>query len=368
MGAAEGVPAVLDGVKDLLALRAPSSNRVYADASGPLAVREAQRVLSAHLDASHLAVREERVAGIDCLRISSDAPRDQLVRLVGTLSGILGVFADADGLLAPLEPRDSARHPSDLETTLRYPGKTNEQFTALLLNLAAACSERRAGLLDGTLSVLDPMCGRGTTLSRALRLGLSPVGADIDKADIEAYRAFLLTWLRTHRLRHTSQTTRLSDHGQVLGSRFVAELAATKEGLRAGRAQTLTLLRCDTAELGRAVGRSSVDALVTDLPYGIQHGGHGASGLRRSPLEILTQAAPVWRGLLRADGGAAIALNRRTAPYPEAQQVLERAGWRVISADGEFRHRVDQSIERDVLLAVRTDHPRAEQLAAGTAC
>jgi hypothetical protein len=36
----------------------------------------------------------------------------------------------------------------------------------------------------------------------------------------------------------------------------------------------------------------------------------------------------------------------------------------VLSRDGAFRHRVDQSIDRDILLAVPHDHPRAEELAA----
>src|SRR5690606_262895 len=105
------------------------------------------------------------------------------------------------------------RHPSDLETIQKYPGKTNEQFTALLVNLAAALSTRRSALEDGTLQLLDPMCGRGTTLNRALRLGLSPVGAEIDRKDVESYRGFLSTWLRTHRYKHTLSAGSLRRRG-----------------------------------------------------------------------------------------------------------------------------------------------------------
>ena len=112
--------------------------------------------------------------------------------------------------------------------------------------------------------------------------------------------------------------------------------------------------------------RAELDALVADLPYGVQHGARTGGALVRSPLATLAEALPVWRGLLRRDGGMALALNRRTAPFDDAARTLEAAGFAVVSADGEFRHRVDQSIDRDVLVAVRTDHPRADLLRAGS--
>lgn len=349
----------------LLMLRAPSANRVYAAASAPLAVREAERVLSGHLGTS-VTARTREIAGVEHLELRGAAPREAMVRAASTLSSAMALFepVDVDGreLLEPIALADVCRHPSDLETTLRYPGKTNEQFTALLVNLAAAASERRDGLLDGSLTLLDPMCGRGTTLSRALRLGLSPVGADVDKADHEAYRAFLTTWMRTHRLKHTSASSRLTVSGRVLGARFDAELARDKAAQRAGETQALTLLRCDAGELLPVLGRGRIDVIVTDLPYGVQHGSHGPEPLARSPLGALARVLPAWRELLRRDGAMALAINRRTAPFDEAASVLADAGFTTVSADGEFRHRVDQSIDRDVLVAVRTDHPRAAEL------
>lgn len=351
----------------LLVLRAPSANRVYADAAGTLAVHEARRVLAAHLDPD-AAVELVEHGGVPYLDVRVRAERPAALRILSTLSGVLGLFAPHPGpgggsgtLLEPLDAVDPHRLPSDLETTLRYPGKTNEQFTALLLNLAAAASGRRAGLLDGTLRVLDPVCGRGTTLSRALRLGLSPVGADLDAADHDAYRTFLLTWLRTHRCKHTSSAGRLTVHGRVLGSRFDAEFARSKEAQRDGQVQTVTLLRCATEELGAVLPRAGTDALVADLPYGVQHGARAHGALHRSPLSLVAEAAPVWRSLLRRDAGLALAINRHTTPFDAASTVLADAGFQVVSEDGEYRHRVDQSIDRDVLVAIRTDHPQATE-------
>ncbi|MCT1432182.1 hypothetical protein M3G50_15775 [Brachybacterium muris] len=374
-------------------LRAPSANRVYASRSGPLAAAEAHWVLGAHLGAPS-RVTERAVGGMDALRIegleltaprgvSTDpAPEDHTgsdapaLRLLASLSSTLGLLEDVAGavqgegcggagtLLRPLDLPPVLRHPGDLETILKYPGKTNEQFTALLVNLAAALSTRRAGLFDGTLTLLDPLCGRGTTLNRALRLGLSPLGAEIDRKDVEAYRAFLATWLRTHRYKHTVTDGRLTRHGKQLGIRIDAELAPDKQAQREGRGQTLTVYGCDTRELAHLLPARSVDAIVGDLPYGVQHGGRSAAGWQRSPLEVLAEAAPGWRSLLRDGGGMALAVNRHTLARSDATAVLADAGLRVISADGAFRHRVDQSIDRDVLLAIPTDHPQAEQLAA----
>ncbi|GAA1715372.1 hypothetical protein [Brachybacterium phenoliresistens] len=359
----------------LLALRAPSANRVYTESAGPLCVQEAHWVLRTRF--AGIRVRERTLAGLDHLEITADAPVRELVPVVSTLSGVMALYEPAEPPEAAGEPADQdptpllrpvplapvLRHPSDLETTLKYPGKTNEQFTALLINTAAALSEHRDRLLEGSLTLLDPMCGRGTTLNRALRLGLSPIGAELDRKDTDAYRTFLLTWARGRRYRHSSDARRLTVHGRTIGSRFDAQLAPDKQSLRAG-GQSITVLGCDTLDLGHVLPDGRVDAVVADLPYGVQHGAHHRGAVRRSPLEVLADAAPVWRRLMRAGAGMALAVNRRTAPYAEARAVLAEAGLDVVSADGAFRHRVDQAIDRDVLLAVRSDHPRAEALRA----
>lgn len=362
--------ATREHLDTLLLQRSPSANRVYSAAAGPLAAREAERVLSAHLGVP-VPVRERRIGGLDYLGVHLPADSGDVRALIGTLSAVLGCFRphrrQGEGpelLLEPVEMVNPLRHGSELETTLKYPGKTNEQFTALLLNLAGALSTARAGILDGALAVLDPMCGRGTTLNRALRLGLSPVGADIDRTDIEAYRVFVLTWMREQRLKHTSSTGRLSRHGEVLGSRFDAQLARDKQEKREGRSQTIQVLRCEAERLHEVLPAGCMDAVVTDLPYGVQHGARSGGALRRSPLEALAAAAPAWRTLMRPGAGMALAINRRTAPWRETVDALERAGFAVVSADGEFRHRVDRSIERDVVLAVRDDHPEAASLIA----
>ncbi len=106
---------------------------------------------------------------------------------------------------------------------------------------------------------------------------------------------------------------------------------------------------------------------MADLPYGVQHGGRSGSGWKRSPpLEVLSEAVGPWRQVLRDGGAMALAVNRHTLAHDEARAALDDVGLHVISADGAFRHRVDQSIDRDILLAVPpVEHPpRIEELTA----
>ena len=79
------------------------------------------------------------------------------------------------------------------------------------------------------------MCGRGTTLNQVLMNGWHAVGLDVDARDFDAYAAFLRTWLKTKRLKHTADVTPVRRDGVKLGRRLRAEVGATKEEWKAGR-------------------------------------------------------------------------------------------------------------------------------------
>ncbi|MDN6400394.1 MAG: hypothetical protein L0K01_08070, partial [Brachybacterium sp.] len=78
-----------------LAVRAPSANRVYAQAAGALALAEAHWVLGAHRGTVPV-VSERVVGGMDALEVHTDddaAPATAATgRLLGSLSSTLGVL------------------------------------------------------------------------------------------------------------------------------------------------------------------------------------------------------------------------------------------------------------------------------------
>jgi tRNA G10 N-methylase Trm11 len=210
-------------------------------------------------------------------------------------------------------------------------------------------------MLTDRLRVLDPLCGRGTTLNQALMYGWHAAGVDVDERDVEAYAAFLPRWLKEKRLKHTAQTSRLRRDGRTLGRRFDAELAVDKEAWAAGDRVTVSVAQADTRETATIFRASSVDAIVTDAPYGVQHGSRSAGGLQRSPLDLLAAAVDGWAAVLRPGGALGLAVNLRTSPRADTCAVLEKAGLVPVEnpAYRGFEHRVDHAIVRDVVVATK---------------
>src|SRR3954465_501090 len=176
-------------------LLAPSANRVYADQAGRLS-RAELAAFRPVLSGDVTDVDAEAIGGVEYLTFDADLlPRD--VAYLSNMSAAYALFERAgDDLLRPVELTPLARYDSDLITIPKYAGKTNEQFTKLLLNLTLLASASARRMLDGHLVVGDFLAGRGTTLNQALMYGYDAVGVELDPKDVEAYKLFLQTWLK----------------------------------------------------------------------------------------------------------------------------------------------------------------------------
>ncbi|WP_018155629.1 TRM11 family SAM-dependent methyltransferase [Demetria terragena] len=339
-----------------LLLLEPSPNRVYREVAPTLVAEEARRLLSVVTGAT-VEVEPTQRAGAHYLGVELTEPLDAVgFQALSSLSGVYAIFTAEGELLRPVAAERVDRYPSDLLTIQKYQGKTNEQLTRTLLNLTAAVSAHPQRLLDGTLTVLDPMCGRGTTLNLALTYGLNVTGIDLDKRDFEEYERFLKTWLRQHRYKHTADSGSLRTSGRHRGRRFDVTVAPTKEEFKQGDVQRITYLNTDTTDLDGLLKPRQFDVLVTDSPYGVQHGSHG-DRIARNPLELLEDALPGWVPLLRRGGALGMAYNRHVASPDQLGELLEGHGLAVVGdpADETFRHRVDASIDRDLIFATRPD-------------
>ncbi len=371
----------------------PSHNRVYAEASLALA-RAEFAVLSAALpdggpDAESVA--ETVIGGVPYVTFDGGDLSQRDVALLANLSSLYALFevapadvrwpAGAQGaadvqvtageLLRPVPLRRLDRLDDDLLTILKYQGKTNEQFTKLLLNVTLASSAFAGELDSRRLAVLDPLCGRGTTLNQALMYGFDACGADIDARDIEAYAVFIQRWLKDKRLKHQADFSPVRRDRKVVARRLTAQFAATKDEYKAGDVQRLTVVETDTTRIGEFFRPASADLVVTDLPYGVQHGSHspGPAGdrLARSPLDLLQAAAPAWAMALRPGGALGISWNIHVARREDAAGALAAAGLEVLDSAPYrgFRHRVDQAITRDILVARKPASPARTAAAPG---
>src|SRR5487761_720307 len=182
----------------------PSHNRVYADAAPALA-RAELAVLSAALPDGAIdadSVAETVIGGVPYVTFEAGELSERDADLLANLSSLYALFEVTGELLRPVELRRLDRFDDDLLTILKYPGKTNEQFTKLLLNVTLASSAFAGEAGTRRLAVLDPLCGRGTTLNQALMYGFDAYGADVDARDVEAYAVFIQRWLKDKRLKH----------------------------------------------------------------------------------------------------------------------------------------------------------------------
>jgi hypothetical protein len=331
-------------------LLAPSANRVYADQAGRMS--QAELAAFAPVLSSGISdIGPASFGGVEYLTFSAAlTPRD--IAYLSNMSAAYALFALVeDDLLRPVELTPLARYDSDLITIPKYAGKTNEQFTKLVLNLTLLASASAARMLDGGLTVCDPLCGRGTTLNQALMYGYDAIGVEMDGKDVEAYKLFLQTWLKRKRLKHSAELVPVRRQGKRAARRLEVTLAASKDDHKAGAVQKLTVIQADTTQLDGLLRAGCADVLVADLPYGVAHGSwHEEGGLSRSPLDLLERAVPQWLALLRTEGALGLSWNLKVAKRELAEDILLANGLELVP-QAELAHRVDQGIERDVIVA-----------------
>jgi SAM-dependent methyltransferase len=351
----------------------PSHNRVYADAAAAL-VRAELGVFNAAVLAGRIgAVEAAEIGGVPYVSFEIDDLSERDARLLANLSSLYALFrveTDSAGeALRPVPLHRLDRLDDDLITILKYPGKTNEQFTKLLLNVTLLSSAFAPEMLTRRFTVLDPLCGRGTTLNQALMYGFDAYGTDTDRRDVEAYAIFIQRWLKDKRLKHQADFTPVRRNHQTVARRLQASFAASKDDYKAGDVQHLDVVDVETSRLLEFFKPDSADLVVADLPYGVQHGSRaggqgrtgtgrdggrpGGAGPTRNPLDLLAEAAPVWARALRPGGALGISWNTFVAKREDAAQAVAAAGLDVLDGApyGDFRHRVDQAILRDILVA-----------------
>jgi len=328
----------------------PHANARYALSMNKLALIECQCLLySLKL---HAAVSQEKLAGTRFIIVETEQLDEQEWDILSSHSGV-SFAAQKDGdWLKPLQLHQAAYLDADLAQVLKYKGKTNADFTLMMLHCAKAASVFARS--DAPLTVLDPVCGRGTTLYCALQEGNHAVGVEIDEKDIHEADTYLKRYLQYHRHKHKRETfsATLPDGGHAEEIRY--RLSGGAQAQRDGDMRSLRLFHGDTAQADRMVGRESVDLLVADLPYGVQHAAKGAKGI--SSLERLMQSAfPAWRRVLKKGGAAAIAFNTFTLKREAVCGEMAKAGFKVLGEPpfDDFSHWVEQAVNRDMVVAVR---------------
>lgn len=269
---------------------------------------------------------------------------DDVPRELGSLCASAALFEEVEpDLLRPIELAESLAFPTDVVSIQRYRGKTNERFTRLMVNLAKAASPAKNPIL------LDPMCGRGTTLNWSLVYGLRCVGFDDDLRSLTDYATFLEQWAKNHRFPH--QITKYRKGNSELRAMSFT-VARTRDELKAKKHPDIETYHLPAGGDHRGLPKQPrFGALVTDLPYGVQHQMASGKGKRRVGADDLVEAqVDDWRMLCGPDAAVVLAWNVKETKRRDLKSVLYRGGFETHNTP-EFTHVVDRAITRDVVVA-----------------
>jgi hypothetical protein len=336
----------------------PAPNRVYSKGAAGLNQAELSVLNERVLNGSLHAVEPVVIGGVDYVRFSAaeTMSADDVARL-SNLSSAFALFQiEDDGRLVPVALAPVAHLDDDLLTIQRYKGKTNEQFTKLLFNVTLAASAHAADWPTRRLRVLDPACGRGTSLNQGLVYGFDVDGIEIDRAAYDAYHTFFVTWLKDKRYKHQVHTMPLRRDGKVVGRRLEVVFARDKHEYKADDVQRVRLVNDDTRQAGDHYRKPVFDAVIADLPYGVQHGSRTRPDARtRRPEALLDAALDGWIGAMKPGAAIGLSWNTKVLARDELVELLGRHGLEPRTGDASFEHRVDHAITRDLVVAVKPD-------------
>jgi SAM-dependent methyltransferase len=327
-------------------LVSPSSNRVYAQSAPALALAELG-VVGERIAAGGIGdARVEQLGSIDYVTFEAEHLEPLALEWLSNLAATFALFELEGGKLTPLTLERWDQLDSDLVSIQKYAGKTNETFTKLLINATLAASSFAAQPRQA-LSLLDPLCGRGTTLNQALTYGFHATGVEHDAKDFEAYSQFIQRWVKDKRFKHQAVKGHVKGHAKL-----DLELGLDKARYKAGELLRVSYVNADTLAIAKVFQPRTFDLIVTDAPYGVQHGATTAGELARNPRELLREAIPVWRQALRPGGALGISWNNLVAHRGQLAELLQQSGLEVSDSPAyrSFEHRVDSSITRDLIV------------------
>ncbi|GAA4883585.1 hypothetical protein [Ferrimonas pelagia] len=333
----------------------PGHNRIYFDTALKIARLELEAITQAQ-GITIEAFGEDDLGLPASVSFTTSQPMDDAALKAIVASSIYYALFEvqADGLLRPIKAPQIYTFPNGMSQILKYVGKTNEQFTRLMINLAlSACKTQ-----SEQIRLVDPMCGKGTTLYEGMVRGFNVEGIEINTKWTQEIQAYMVKYLKTGKYKHkVTKSKRNGPDGKKVADCFSVDTAADKADFAAGKLQNFKLYPGDTRQANLLLKKNSCDILVSDLPYGVQHGNKNAKDekLDRSALTLLEEAVPAWRHGLKPKGAMVISFNEFTMKWRDVAKVLQANGLTVLDEAPYtgYLHRVDQSINRNLIVAIK---------------
>ena len=323
------------------------ANVQYRQCLGKLACREAAALLSS-LGLNECIVSEERIAGEDFVVLDAPELTQKQLQVLGSHSGIcLMALWDGERLL-PLERPKPDFLPESLPYVLKFKGKTNPDFTRMMIHCARGASA--FGFGGEALTLYDPMCGKGTTLFCAALEGIHSVGTDLEGAGLREAGEYLERSLKMNRVKHQLQEKSFTLKEGRSARAWDYRMARDSEAAKCGNQVELMMAESDFRDAGCFLKRESVHLIVSDLPYGVQHAPKERK--RLSSLEQLAKDAfSACTPLLKIGGVMAFSFNLHTLSKDKMAVWAQESGLKVLDTFPyeDFSHWVEQAVTRDIL-------------------
>jgi DNA modification methylase len=314
-------------LKDIALLISPSASSAYF--KDTLAVARAELALVV----SEKEPEHWQVGALNFLVLNLTSVQQQAVV---SLSFVQGIFERHGDQLLPLDITPEYRLHEDFVFGSKYKGKTNEHLTQLLLNVGL----NHINLPEGqTAKLLDPMCGRGTTLIWAMRYGLNAKGIEQDAKALDDIRQHLKKWTKLHRQKHKLQEGFVGENQKRNHGKFL-EFQAEDRSAR--------FICGDSRDADKLIKNEKFDLIVSDLPYGVQH---FTTDNTRNPITVIEQSIDAWKAVLKNKGTIVLAFNRYIPKRNALVAAFENQGFE--TAPFSAAHRMSESIVRDVVVFKR---------------
>ncbi len=262
--------------------------------------------------------------------IETSIASEDLEKLV-RLSFVQGVFVkDSSGAMTPLTTKDQLYLDERFVFGSKFKGKTNERLTQMLLNLGLAAVGRQH------VKILDPMCGRATSLLWAMRYRIEARGIEQDPKAADDILQICKKWQK------------LSQQELKFSNGFVGKKTKSRRGHFIEVRSPESSFKVITGDASHAVALlqgEKVDIIISDLPYGVQH---YTSTKTRNPLATLEACIPIWLQLLKAGGAIVLSYNSYLPKRETLIALFVEHGFTAMYLDAS--HRMSESIVRDIVV------------------
>lgn len=315
-------------MQKLALLLSPRAKSAYFNDLVDVATAELSWLIGADQNIAH-----RKVGPMEFLEIETEVDAEQLASL-SALSSIHGIFECKGDQLFPLTVEPAFNLHEDFVFGAKFKGKTNEILTQLLINVGLQ-SITYKDIAD--VKLLDPMCGRATTLLWGMRYGMKTKGIEQDAKALADIRQNVKKWCKVHRQKHQFKDGFVGGKSTKGSAGKFIEFTADDSSMR--------VITGDSTNAASLLKNEKFHLIVTDLPYGVQH---FTTQQTRNPLEVLRACATDWVASLKPGGVMVLAFNLNIPKRKDLLSVFTDHGLQILNFAAP--HRMSESIVRDVVV------------------